>query len=77
MLSVLLEPNSLLVLTEDMYTGYLHAISERTKDTVTESICNLEQLEKRIPQGTVLQRSTRISLTIRNVPKALKIKLNI
>ena len=73
LLSVLLESNSLLVLTDDMYMGFLHGISERSKDTITEKICNLEQLGTKIPLGTVLQRSTRVSLTIRNVPKALKL----
>lgn len=77
LLSVLLESNSLLVLTDDMYMGFLHGISERSKDTITEKICNLEQLGTKIPLGTVLQRSTRVSLTIRNVPKALKIRLSI
>ena len=77
MLSILLEPNSLLVLKDDMYNKYLHGIAETTKDIISEHICNLEELGVKRTVGTTLQRSTRISLTIRNVPKTFKLKLNI
>ena len=76
MLSILLEPNSLLVLRDDMYTKYLHGISEKSEDIITENICNLKQLGNCQALGAVLQRSTRVSLTVRNVPKTLKIRLN-
>ena len=73
----MLEPKSLLVLKDHMYTKYLHGISERSEDVISEKICNLHQLDIHQIQGTVLQRSTRVSLTIRNVLKTHKIKLNI
>lgn len=77
MLSILLEANSLLVLRDDMYTKYLHGISERSEDILTENnICNFKQLGSCQALGTVLHRSTRVSLTVRNVPKTLKIRLN-
>ena len=77
MLSVLLEPQSLLVLRDDMYKKYLHGIAERTEDIVTDKICNLSHLGTAVNTGDTLTRSTRVSLTIRHVPKTLKIKLKL
>lgn len=76
-LSILLEPNSLLVLKDDMYKKYLHGIAERSEDVVTDKICNLNHLGNRVNIGDVLQRTTRVSLTVRNVPKILKVKLKL
>ncbi|XP_068238540.1 alpha-ketoglutarate-dependent dioxygenase alkB homolog 6 [Palaemon carinicauda] len=68
--SLLLEPRSLLILQEDMYTSYLHGISQVTEDVLTESILNIDQCTSNT--GDVLVRDTRISLTIRHVPKVVK-----
>ena len=67
----------MLVLKNEMYTNYLHGISERSEDVISETVSNLSQLSQQRTLGTKLQRSTRISLTVRNVPKTFKIKLNV
>ncbi|XP_042296471.1 alpha-ketoglutarate-dependent dioxygenase alkB homolog 6 isoform X2 [Sceloporus undulatus] len=69
-LSLLLKPRSLLVLREDMYTHYLHGIRFVTEDTVTEQVANASMCGSKL--GDRLQRGTRVSLTIRHVPKVLK-----
>lgn len=70
-MSVLLEPRSLLVVKDDLYHNHLHSIEEVKSDEISESIINpgLHHL------GEVLERNTRISLTIRHVPKTSKAKL--
>ncbi|XP_015765982.1 PREDICTED: alpha-ketoglutarate-dependent dioxygenase alkB homolog 6-like [Acropora digitifera] len=73
--SVLLEPRSLFLLTGDLYHNYLHGIAERTNDVISERVANLESCKSVI--ADTLERATRISLTIRNVPKILKFKLNL
>lgn len=73
-MSVLLEPKSLFLLTEDLYHNHLHGIAERTCD-VTEKVANLDACNAAL--ADTLQRTTRISLTIRKVPKILKFKLNL
>ena len=73
--SVLLEPRSLFLLTGDLYHNYLHGIAERTNDVISEHVANLESCKSAI--ADTLERATRISLTIRNVPKILKFKLNL
>lgn len=77
LLSVLLEPRSLLVLKHDMYLSYLHGIRELAEDTVSDTVCNLGCLGNPVVIGDVLQRSTRVSLTIRHVPKTLKVKVKL
>lgn len=72
--SLLLEPRSLVVVTHDMYLTYLHGITERCEDIVTEHICNLPNIQSQCQVGTSLQRDTRVSLTIRHVPKVTKLK---
>jgi len=74
-MSVLLEPRSLFLLTQDLYHNYLHGIAERTCDVVTEKVANIDACNATL--GETLQRGTRISLTIRNVPKTLKFKINL
>ncbi|KAJ6663627.1 hypothetical protein lerEdw1_009706 [Lerista edwardsae] len=69
-LSLLLEPRSLLVLQEDMYVRYLHGIRFATEDSLTEKVANLGACGSRV--GETLCRGTRVSLTIRHVPKVLK-----
>ena len=75
--SLLLEPCSLLVLKEDMYVKYLHGIAERTQDVVTERVINQSYLGYSVSSEDTLNRSTRVSLTIRHVPKTFKIKLKL
>ncbi|XP_013774537.1 alpha-ketoglutarate-dependent dioxygenase alkB homolog 6-like [Limulus polyphemus] len=70
--SLLLEPRSLLIVKDDMYHNYLHGIKEVEEDIITNKVANLNSCETKI--GSVFKRSTRISLTIRHVPKTLKNK---
>lgn len=72
--SLLLEPRSLVVVTHDMYLTYLHGIAERNEDIITKHICNLPNTQSQHQVGTSLQRQTRVSLTIRHVPKVTKFK---
>ncbi|NP_001088709.1 alpha-ketoglutarate-dependent dioxygenase alkB homolog 6 isoform X1 [Xenopus laevis] len=73
MLSLLLEPRSLLVVREELYTSYLHGICPRTSDTLSPMVANLGNSTAHA--GDTLQRGTRVSLTIRFVPKVLKTSL--
>ena len=61
-----------------MYKVYLHGIKEVQEDEIIpESILNYERLNKKIPNSDEsIKRDTRISLTIRHVPKVLKINVN-
>ncbi|XP_062996393.1 alpha-ketoglutarate-dependent dioxygenase alkB homolog 6 [Elgaria multicarinata webbii] len=68
--SLLLKPRSLLVLREDMYVRYLHGIRPAPEDAVTEKVANAALCGSAL--GETLQRGTRVSLTIRHVPKVLK-----
>ncbi|KAM4697096.1 alpha-ketoglutarate-dependent dioxygenase alkB homolog 6 [Rhinophrynus dorsalis] len=72
-LSLLLEPRSLLVLREDLYTSYLHGIQPLTDDCLSPAVANLGQC--RACEEDTLPRGTRVSLTIRYVPKVLKTSL--
>ncbi|XP_040151596.1 alpha-ketoglutarate-dependent dioxygenase alkB homolog 6 [Anopheles arabiensis] len=74
--SILLEPRSLLVVKDDMYHKYLHSIAEREEDTIDARVANLS-LVSNAHAGDVLRRDKRISLTIRHVPKASKMKIKI
>ncbi|XP_074872481.1 putative RNA/DNA demethylase ALKBH6 [Carettochelys insculpta] len=69
-LSLLLEPRSLLVLREDMYLRYLHGIRPAVSDTITQKVANVASCS--VALGDELHRGTRVSLTIRHVPKVLK-----
>ncbi|KAL1448727.1 hypothetical protein MTO96_028163 [Rhipicephalus appendiculatus] len=68
--SLLLERRSLLITSGAMYTDYLHGIDARTEDIVDDSIKNLNACS--VKRGAVLKRGTRVSLTIRVVPKVLR-----
>lgn len=73
---LLIEPGSLLILKDDMYSKYLHSISEVGEDLITNSIANLERcvnFKNRV--GESVKRGRRVSLTIRHVPKTSKLKL--
>ncbi|KAG8040516.1 hypothetical protein G9C98_002512 [Cotesia typhae] len=74
--SFLLERRSLLVLQDTLYHDYLHSISECNYDTIESSyIRNLNLCSFKYEEGEKLNRKTRISLTIRHVPKTSKLKL--
>lgn len=70
-MSVLLEPRSLLVVKDDLYKNHLHSIEELKCDEISELIIN-PGIHK---TGDLLERKTRISLTIRHVPKTSKASL--
>lgn len=75
--SILLEPRSLVILKEDMYKVYLHGIKEVDQDLInSKSIINFNKLGHKNEESSVLKRDTRVSLTIRHVPKVLKVNLN-
>ena len=76
MMSILLRPRSLVIFKEDMYNVYLHGIKETSVDTITDTTINPDK-RKTIYIGQTLERGTRISLTIRHVPKVLKLKLGL
>lgn len=72
---ILVERRSLLMIKDDAYHKYLHSIAEQTEDLITPSITNLEMCENVHEKNRMLKRDTRISLTIRHVPKTSKLKL--
>ncbi|ODM93525.1 Alpha-ketoglutarate-dependent dioxygenase alkB 6 [Orchesella cincta] len=69
--SLLLEPRSLLILQETCYHHFLHGIEERSSDIITDKIFNVDQCQG-VKFNDELSRETRISLTIRHVPKTTK-----
>ncbi|XP_054272466.1 alpha-ketoglutarate-dependent dioxygenase alkB homolog 6-like [Macrosteles quadrilineatus] len=75
-ISLLLEPRSLLILQDSMYHDYQHCIDAVDSDVISDSVANLRQTGENFIDGQVLERSTRISLTIRHVPKTSKLKIN-
>ncbi|EFO27748.1 hypothetical protein LOAG_00731 [Loa loa] len=58
--SVLLERRSLILVSDDAYTKYLHEIADRTFDVITSDIFNLESTNKRI--GKVVTRDLRLGV---------------
>ena len=71
--SMLLERRSLFLMQDDMYTKYLHGIDELTSDTIDEKSVNIDRCRSNV--GDTLERSVRVSLTIRHVPNVLKTKI--
>lgn len=71
----MLEPRSLLVLQDECYNNYLHGIDETTKDVVSESVINSKSAH--VTVGQELDRGTRVSLTIRFVPRTTKAPIRI
>lgn len=71
--SLLVRPRSLLILQEDMYKKLLHGIQGSEEDALTEKVVNLAEAGGE--KGETLTRGTRVSLTIRHVPKVIKNKL--
>ncbi|XP_063225680.1 alpha-ketoglutarate-dependent dioxygenase alkB homolog 6 isoform X1 [Bacillus rossius redtenbacheri] len=77
LLSLLLEQRSLLVVRDDMYHDYMHAIAEVSRDVVTGDEANLELCGCRYEQEQCLERGTRVSLTIRLVPNTSRFQLRL
>lgn len=76
--SLLLERRSLLVLQKDLYHNYLHSIAERDMDDISDTLIkNLHMCMEKFTEGQTIKRGTRLSLTIRHVPKTSKLKLKI
>lgn len=65
--SLLLEPNSCLLLTSQAYTHFYHAIAERTRDTLDSPILNLPPTH---PPS--YPRHDRISLTLRTSCRTIR-----
>ncbi|KAJ0183544.1 hypothetical protein K1T71_001520 [Dendrolimus kikuchii] len=75
--SFLLEPRSLLVLQDKLFNYYLHCIEEINEDILDENVINLNLCSGKYVRGVTLKRDTRISLTIRHVPKTTSFKIGI
>lgn len=79
--SLLVQPRSLLVLQDHMYQSLLHGVQPRQQDTLTDRVLNLSSSSAAavggaaVVVGDTLTRGTRVSLTIRHVPKVMKTKL--
>ncbi|XP_016084610.1 alpha-ketoglutarate-dependent dioxygenase alkB homolog 6 isoform X2 [Sinocyclocheilus grahami] len=73
MLSLFVQRRSLLILQDDMYKLYLHGIQGVCEDILSEHVVNLSSTGAQV--GDMLPRSTRVSLTIRNVPKVIRANL--
>ncbi|KAJ2951342.1 hypothetical protein O0L34_g5744 [Tuta absoluta] len=74
--ALLLEPRSLLILKDELYKDHLHAIEEVKCDILDETISNLDLCSETYVRGSTIDRFTRISLTMRHVPKTTTFKLN-
>ncbi|XP_020833202.1 putative RNA/DNA demethylase ALKBH6 isoform X2 [Phascolarctos cinereus] len=73
--SLLVEPRSLLVLRGEAYTHLLHGIRPTLIDSLTETpVANAAACPSAQPDA-LLPRGTRISLTIRRVPRVLRTSL--
>ncbi|KAJ8716881.1 hypothetical protein PYW07_003508 [Mythimna separata] len=73
--SFLLEPRSLLILQEKLYTRYLHCIEEVKEDFLDASIVNINMCSDEYVRHKTVPRKTRVSLTIRHVPKTTSFKI--
>lgn len=74
-MKLLVEPRSLLILKDTLYSQYMHGISEIEQDSLNDPLIqNLAKCTVTTNSDT-LKRSTRISLTIRHVPRTTKFKL--
>lgn len=71
--SLLVRPRSLLILQDEMYRSLLHGIQGQDGDLLTDQVVNMSAAGAQ--PGETLTRGTRVSLTIRHVPKVIKTKL--
>jgi len=60
--SLLLEPNSALILSATSYLDYAHGIVAADEDEVTEDLLNMKQLSHKI--GTKIPRGPRVSIVL-------------
>eukprot|EP00127_Corallochytrium_limacisporum_P001947 Clim_evm102s88 gene=Clim_evmTU102s88 len=67
--ALLLEPRSLVIVMGEAYTTCLHGIRPLERDQMDSRISNLSMTDAK--SGDVLERKTRISMTIRHAPKTL------
>lgn len=75
-ISFLLEPRSLLVLQDQLFNNYLHCIEEVESDFIDDTILNLNMCSNKLyVKGSFVKRDTRLSLTIRHVPKTTSFKI--
>ena len=74
LLTLKVRRRSLVVLKDECYSTLLHGIQEVREDKMDSSIVNLTEDEKK---SMVMPRSTRVSLTIRHVPKTSKLKIRL
>lgn len=65
LVSVLLEPRSLLVFGRDAFWHHRHGIEATATEQVTPQVCNLSNTSRR--PGDVIRRSRRVSLTMRHL----------
>lgn len=75
--SFLLEPRSLLILQDKLYTHYLHCIEELKEDLLDGSIVNINMCSDKYVRHATVTRDTRVSLTIRHVPKTSSFKIHL
>jgi alkylated DNA repair protein alkB family protein 6 len=69
-ISLILEPRSLLVIKDLLYTDFMHGIEFRHQDVITDKVVNNHAQKYQI--GQIVERKLRYSLTIRHVEKVLK-----
>ncbi|MEW5302657.1 MAG: hypothetical protein WDW38_011615 [Sanguina aurantia] len=69
--SVLLRPRSLLVFSEEAYTGFLHGIDQVEAETVDATVANCKQSGV-LHGDSMLREGERVSLTIRRVVRVFK-----
>ncbi|VDL35428.1 unnamed protein product [Hymenolepis diminuta] len=94
--SALLMPRSMNMVTDSLYTYYMHGIEEKKVDylhlikndfdsssffadpdsEIEKKILNLSQIPQWEDLADQLERKTRISITIRHVPKTRKVNLS-
>lgn len=67
-MSLFLRPRSLFIFDEDCYNEFYHGIEEQLYDHIDDRVINVE--ERQI--GSTVERTLRISLTIRIVPRILE-----
>lgn len=80
-LSLLLEPRSLIITTDQLYTTHLHAIEPLEQDEISPGGTNIankdsitsQELKEVVERGGTLQRANRVSLTCRVVEKTLSL----
>lgn len=70
---LLLQPRSMLVLKDELYHDFFHGIDESKEDSVDNNVRNL--IRAGVEVGDKVKRNTRVSLTIRNVPRTSKAKI--